>query len=47
MFGYFRLAVISQQIYYRYYHGQTTNELYALFGPATQIAERRIRELLA
>jgi aminoglycoside phosphotransferase (APT) family kinase protein len=47
VFGYFRLAVISQQIYYRYYHGQTTNELYALFGPATQIAERRIQELLA
>jgi hypothetical protein len=27
--------VIAQQIYYRYFHRQTTNELFALFGPAT------------
>ena len=25
MFGIFRLAVIAQQIYYRYYHKQTDN----------------------
>jgi aminoglycoside phosphotransferase (APT) family kinase protein len=25
-FGLFRLAVIAQQIYYRYYHGQTKDE---------------------
>ncbi len=28
-FGLFRLAVISQQIYYRYYHGQTKDERFA------------------
>ena len=33
VFGLFRLAVIAQQIYYRYFHGQTTNEAYAIFGP--------------
>lgn len=47
VFGYFRLAVISQQIYYRYYHGQTSNELFAIFGPAVHLAEQRIQELLA
>jgi aminoglycoside phosphotransferase (APT) family kinase protein len=35
VFGLFRLAVIAQQIYYRYFHQQTTNESYAIFGPAT------------
>jgi aminoglycoside phosphotransferase (APT) family kinase protein len=35
VFGLFRLAVIAQQIYYRYFHRQTTNESYAVFGPAT------------
>ena len=33
-FGLFRLAVIVQQIYYRYHHGQTTNPAFALYGPA-------------
>lgn len=27
-FGYFRLAVVIQQLYYRYHHGQTTNPAY-------------------
>lgn len=36
VFGLFRLAVIAQQIYYRYFHKQTTNESYAIFGPAVQ-----------
>lgn len=47
VFGLFRLAVISQQIYYRYFHGQTTNEAYAIFGPAVHLAEKRVRRLLA
>ena len=47
VFGLFRLAVIAQQIYYRYFHGQTTNEMFALFGPGVQILDRRIAELLA
>ena len=46
IFGLFRLAVISQQIYYRYFHKQTTNEVFALFGPAAHLAGRRIERLL-
>jgi hypothetical protein len=33
--------VIAQQIYYRYYHGQTTNEMYAAFGQAVHYYEQR------
>ncbi|HSV39168.1 MAG TPA: phosphotransferase family protein [Nocardioidaceae bacterium] len=47
VFGLFRNAVIAQQIYYRYFHKQTSNELYALFGPGVQILDRRIAELLS
>ena len=47
VFGLFRLAVIAQQIYYRWYHGQTTNEMYALFGPAVQVVGRRLDGLVA
>ena len=47
VFGLFRNAVIAQQIYYRYFHGQTTNEMFALFGPGVQILDRRIAELVA
>lgn len=46
VFGLFRLAVIAQQIYYRYFHKQTTNERYAIFGPATQYLESRCRRLI-
>lgn len=46
VFGLFRNAVIAQQIYYRYYHQQTSNEMFALFGPAVQIIDRRIAELV-
>ena len=45
VFGLFRLAVIAQQIYYRYFHGQTTNELYAMFGPAVRIVSARLDHL--
>jgi aminoglycoside phosphotransferase (APT) family kinase protein len=41
VYGLFRLAVISQQIYYRYFHKQTTNEAYARFGPAAEYLEVR------
>ena len=47
VFGLFRLAVIAQQIWYRYVHGQTTNEAYAVFGPAVGYLESRCRTLLA
>lgn len=36
VYGLFRLAVIMQQIYYRYFHGQTTNKAYAMFGKGAQ-----------
>ncbi len=46
VFGVFRLAVIAQQIWYRYFHRQTTNEAYAVFGPAVGELEQRCRALL-
>ena len=46
VFGLFRLAVIAQQIWYRYFHGQTHNERYAVFGPAVGYLEQRCRALL-
>jgi aminoglycoside phosphotransferase (APT) family kinase protein len=46
VFGLFRLAVIAQQIWYRYAHGQTTNESYAVFGPAVGYLETRCRALV-
>ena len=47
VFGLFRIGVISQQIYYRYFHGQTTNEAYARFGPAASYFEKRCRQIMA
>lgn len=47
VFGLFRLAVIAQQIWYRYANGQTSNEAYAVFGPAVGYLEQRCRTLLA
>jgi aminoglycoside phosphotransferase (APT) family kinase protein len=45
-FGLFRLAVIVQQIYYRYYHGQTADRRFAAFilavGALVQAAEKII-----
>ena len=46
VFGVFRLAVIAQQIWYRYHHRQTSNEAYAVFGPAVGALERRCRRLI-
>jgi aminoglycoside phosphotransferase (APT) family kinase protein len=46
VFGLFRLAVIAQQIYYRYFHRQTTNESYAIFGPAAQYLAVRCRSII-
>jgi aminoglycoside phosphotransferase (APT) family kinase protein len=47
VFGLFRLGVICQQIWYRYFHGQTTNEAYARFGPAVAYLESRCCGLVA
>ena len=37
VFGLFRLAVIAQQIYYRFYHAQTDNQKFANFGQLVNI----------
>ncbi|GAB3652495.1 phosphotransferase family protein [Nocardioides korecus] len=46
VFGLFRLGVIAQQIYYRYFHGQTTNEAYGRFGPAAMYLEHRCLQII-
>jgi aminoglycoside phosphotransferase (APT) family kinase protein len=47
VFGLFRLAVIAQQIWYRYVHRQTTNEAYAVLGTAVGYLESRCRSLIS
>ncbi len=47
VFGLFRLAVIAQQIYYRYYHGQTTNPRFKDIGVWVDILDRRCQRLIA
>ena len=46
VFGLFRLAVIAQQVYYRYFHGQTTNPAFKPLRWAVLILELRCRWLL-
>jgi aminoglycoside phosphotransferase (APT) family kinase protein len=46
VYGLFRLGVIAQQIYYRYFHKQTTNEAYAIFGPAVTHLETRCQSII-
>ncbi|WP_189347099.1 phosphotransferase family protein [Undibacterium macrobrachii] len=46
IFGLFRLAVIVQQIYYRYFHGQTTNPAFAEFGKFSNYLEKRCLRLI-
>ncbi|HLG52490.1 MAG TPA: phosphotransferase family protein [Steroidobacteraceae bacterium] len=41
VFGLFRLAVITQQIYYRYYHRQTRDARFGALGPMTHVLVRR------
>ncbi|MEQ6899978.1 phosphotransferase family protein [Nocardioides sp. YIM 152588] len=47
VFGQFRLAVIVQQIWYRYFHGQTTNPAHAQMGAGVAYMESRSRRLIA
>lgn len=47
VYGLFRLAGIAQQIWYRYYHGQTSNPAFAKFGPAVQFLVARCERLIA
>ena len=47
VYGLFRLGVIAQQIYYRFFHGQTTNKAYEIFGPAANHLEQRCNQIIA
>jgi aminoglycoside phosphotransferase (APT) family kinase protein len=46
IYGLFRLAAIIQQIYNRFYHGQTRDKRFAAFGHAAQYLEKRCLELI-
>ncbi|MBN2157967.1 MAG: phosphotransferase family protein [Spirochaetes bacterium] len=46
-FGLFRLAVIAQQIYYRYYHGQTKDERFKMLIGAVKILETVAKQVIA
>ncbi len=46
VYGLFRLAVIAQQIYYRYHHGQTRNPEFAQFDAFVNYLERYCMELI-
>ena len=46
VFGLFRLAVIVQQVYYRYVNGQTSNPAFANFGMAVTLLNQRCRSLI-
>ncbi len=45
-FGLFRLAVIAQQIYYRYYHGQTRDERFKMLIFAVHVLEKAARRVM-
>jgi aminoglycoside phosphotransferase (APT) family kinase protein len=47
IYGLFRLAVILQQIYYRYHHGQTRDRRFAGFGPAVNYLDQRCQRLIS
>jgi aminoglycoside phosphotransferase (APT) family kinase protein len=45
-FGFFRIAVILQQIYYRYYHGQTKDERFKLLIFGVHIIDNEFKKRL-
>jgi aminoglycoside phosphotransferase (APT) family kinase protein len=45
-FGLFRLAVIAQQIYYRFFHGQTKDERFGMLKFAVQILEETAKAVM-
>lgn len=45
-FGLFRLAVIAQQIYYRFYHGQTKDERFKIMIVGVQVLEEAAAALI-
>lgn len=46
VFGLFLLAVIAQQIYYRFHHGQTTNPAYGAFLDVVRYLDVRCTRLV-
>ncbi|MCG3191692.1 MAG: hypothetical protein DIJKHBIC_00920 [Thermoanaerobaculia bacterium] len=46
VYGLFRLAVIVQQIYYRYHHGQTRNRTFANFWLIAHYLDWRCRRII-
>lgn len=46
VYGVFRLAVILQQIYYRYYHGQSKNPAFSKFAGRTNVLGNYARQLI-
>jgi aminoglycoside phosphotransferase (APT) family kinase protein len=46
VFGLFRLAVIAQQIYYRYHHKQTRNPRFKTLWLPVNLLERRCRRIM-
>lgn len=46
IYGIFRLAVIVQQIYYRFFHGQTKDQRFAGFGSFAAFLEQRCLSLM-
>ncbi|MCX7635301.1 MAG: phosphotransferase, partial [Syntrophales bacterium] len=46
VFGLFRLAVIAQQIYWRYYHGQTRDERFGTLIFAVHVLEKAARQVM-
>ena len=46
VFGAFRLAVIAQQIYYRFHHGQTSNPAYGEFADVVRLLDHRCAALV-
>jgi len=45
-FGLFKLAGIAQQIYYRFYHGQTQDERFKVLGGVTTILEKAAKRVI-
>ncbi|TWI77283.1 aminoglycoside phosphotransferase (APT) family kinase protein [Desulfobotulus alkaliphilus] len=46
IFGLFRLAVIAQQIYYRFYHGQTKDQRFAFLVHAVGFFEKACKDVM-
>ena len=47
VYGYWRNSVILQQIYYRYFHGQTQDKRFRHFGRIVQSLGDHCRRLIA